>query len=473
MRLPTLGFGVTLLIGCLPDNPVVDGESDTAGDTDTGGETVDAGLLGCPSGESCTVVVVSQTIDDRLELFTAEGPTPSYRGAIDLDLKPNPSGDISGSNLDEPYGLAWDGAALHVLIGHFPTEEIGSLVSLPATGLANYDAGAWLSHDDWFLDGQVIGLGASLRGLDRTEPLAMLVHEPSGELLISTFANDLKLPEPMWTVPSELLLLDPANAAEPRVVDLGCAGAWSIVALDDVGVSFGLACDGDERVVIVQIAAGGDGESVACDAEIPFDDKRVRYLARDGLGGLLVAEQPQIISATEDARLWWYDGDCQMRGFTALDGPLSWNLRQLALLDGAAPRWLLARADGDERGVLIVAGDVAGGSLSMCGRLDALDDANAWTAAGGSAPLEPHALALTQDRRGLAVTTAPQSYDSAGPGYGSLWWTTLDYADEPCDAVALDPIELGASAPAVDPLLPQTWRRAPDVVEIIELGGTP
>ena len=37
------------------------------------------------------------------------------------------------------------------------------------------------------------------------------------------------------------------------------------------------------------------------------------------------------------------------------------------------------------------------------------------------------------------------------------------------DAIAVDPIELGASAPAVDPQVPKTWRRAPDVITLIEL----
>ncbi len=36
-------------------------------------------------------------------------------------------------------------------------------------------------------------------------------------------------------------------------------------------------------------------------------------------------------------------------------------------------------------------------------------------------------------------------------------------------SVAVDPIELTASAPAVDPQLPGTWRRAPDVITLIEL----
>jgi hypothetical protein len=92
-----------------------------------------------------------------------------------------------------------------------------------------------------------------------------------------------------------------------------------------------------------------------------------------------------------------------------------------------------------------------------------------WTAEGGSEPLRPHALALSSDGRGLAIAAAPADYANAEPGYASLWWTELDYADDPCDAEVLDPVELGASAPAVDTALPQTWRRAPDVITLIEL----
>lgn len=470
MRAVAIGLVALLLTACLPDNPITDdGETDESSTGETG-ELIDTGLLGCASGSSCTIVAVSQTIDDRVELFSAEGPGPVYRGALDLDLKPNPSGDISGEFLDEPYGLAWDGASLHVLVGHYPSRDVGSLLSFPAAGLADVEAGAWVEHDAWFSNGEATGLGVTLRNLERTEPLSLLVH--GRDLLIAVFANDLMVPDAMWQQPSELLIVDPSNAAAaPEVVDPGCNGAWSIVALDDATSSVALACDGDERVAVLDIDQSG--ASPRCVGEIPFADKRVRYLAPDGLGGVLVGEQPPIVSANEDARLWWFDGDCQLRGFTTLDGDLSWSLRDLELLDAASPRWLLARADGDERGVLVLAGDPQAGSVTMCGRLDALDQAGAWTAVGGDQPLAPHALALTADRRGLAIAASPADYDNAGPGWGSVWWTSLDYADEPCDAVAIDPVELGAAAPAVDPTVPQTWRRAPDELIIIELGATP
>ncbi|NVB43673.1 hypothetical protein G6O69_38045, partial [Pseudenhygromyxa sp. WMMC2535] len=84
---------------------------------------------------------------------------------------------------------------------------------------------------------------------------------------------------------------------------------------------------------------------------------------------MLLTEAPTIVSTTEDARLWWFDGGCGLRGFTTLEGASSWDLRQLVALpeervDSLAldgPRWLLARADGDARGVLVLAGDPEAG----------------------------------------------------------------------------------------------------------------
>lgn len=454
-----------LTTACLPDNPSLNDETgDTGESEDEGEERVEDGLLGCPSGESCTIVAVSQTIDDRVDLFTSAGAGPSYRGALELDLKQNPGGDISGENLDEPYGLAWDGHALHVLIGHYPTRELGSLLSFPAATLAAYAPGTTVASSDWFTGVTTTELGVGLQPLERTEPLSLLVHPSSGDLLIATFANDLTVPEAAWTSASELLVLQPGSS--PTTTEVGCAGAWSIVALDEDADAVALACDGDEAVAIVATSPLGS----RCVADIPFADKRVRYLAPDGLGGVVVGEHPTIVSANEDARIWWFDGDCELRGFSVLDGPTSWELRELISIPSVAdPRWLLARADGDERGVLILAGDLDQGTVAPCARIDALDQADAWTAAGGVSPLRPHALALTHDGSGLAVGVGPAAYDNAGPGYGSVWWVTLDDAEDACDRTAVDVVELSASAPAVDPMLPQTWRRAPDVIEIIEV----
>lgn len=477
MRLRTTWSSVLLLLAaaCLPENPILEEEGDGASETsETGGEVVETGLLGCPTDSECMIVAVSQTIDDRVELFTAAGPGPVYRGALDLDLKPNPGGDISGEYLDEPYGLAWDGASLHVLLGHFPSRAFGSLLSFPAAELADVEAGGTVPLADWFVGGQATGLGVRLTELGRTEPLSMLVHVQSGSLLIAVFANDLLLPDAMWQTPSELLALGPWSGdvqIEPRVAMPGCAGAWNVIALDEDADAVALACDGDERVAILDVTSESEGAvaSPRCVGEIPFSDKRVRYLAPDGLGGVVVGEQPPIVSASEDSRLWWFDGDCQVRGFSAFEAALSWQLRALERIPADSPRWLLAQAEGDQGNVVVLAGDESSGDITECGRLDGLASAGVWTADGGSEPLRPHALALSSDGRGLAIAAGPADYANAEPGYGSVWWTALDYADDPCDAVAMDLVELSAASPAVDTLVPKTWRRAPDVLTLIEL----
>ena len=461
------------LVACLPDNPSLDGET---GDEDSGDETgepearVETGLLGCPVGEACTIVAVSQTIDDRVDLFTASGPGPAYRGAVDVDLVPNPNGDISGDYLDEPYGLGWDGSALYVLVGHYPTRALGSLLRIPAASLADYADGAHVATSEWFAGGTSTSKGVSLTPLARTEPLSLTVQPSTGAVWIATFANDLTLPDVAWTEPSELLRIADPRAlgpeTEPEASELGCAGAWAMVAVDDDAETLAVACDGDERVVLIDT----DSAAPRCAADIPFADKRVRYLAPDGLGGVVVGEAPPIVSASEDARIWWFDGDCQQRGFSVLDGVTSWELRDMVLVPGAAgPRWLLARADGDARGVVILSGDPEAGTVEPCGRIDALDDAGAWTAVGGTAPLRPHGLALGSDGLGLAVGAGPASYDNAGPGYGSVWWVELEPGEDACTREVAEVTELGAAAPAVDPNLPATWRRAPDVLTLIEV----
>ncbi|NVB38805.1 hypothetical protein G6O69_13270 [Pseudenhygromyxa sp. WMMC2535] len=477
-----------LVAGCLPENPDLDDTSTSASDSegeseDDGVEAVTEGLLGCPAGERCTLVAVSQTLDDRVELYTAAGPGATYRGAFDLDFKPNLQGDNSGERLDEPYGLAWDGERLHVLLGHYPTRELSSLLSLPAAELAAFGDASWIDADDL--------ASFEITGLEVTEALS-ITPDPAGggALLVGVFANDLTVPEAAWTEPSQVLRVRPGEA--PQATDIGCAGAWSMVEIAEDRLA--LACDGDEAMVIVDLNGGGGGggdggesggggesESLptpACVGDVPFSSKRVRFLAPDQLGGVLLTEAPTIVSTTEDARLWWFDGGCGLRGFTTLEGASSWDLRQLVALpeervDSLAldgPRWLLARADGDARGVLVLAGDPEAGSVEVCGRLDALDAAGAWTPEGGAELLEPHALALDAAGSGLAIGVGPANADVAGPGYGEVWWVELGEGD-PCEGGdSLEPVKLSAAAPAVDPAAPQTWRRAPHVVEIIEVG---
>ena len=461
------------LAACLPDNPSLDegtAESGESGDTGETGGTIAEGLFGCPAGERCTLVIVSQTIDDRVEVYSAAGPGPRYRGAIDVDLKPNPGGNIAGSNLDEPYGLAFVGQTLNLLLGHYPAREQGSLVSFPATSLSAWGNGELIPTSAWFEAGATTN-EVTMVPLERLEPLSLLAR--GDRLHVGVFANDLFVPEALWTNPSELLELVPTPDGSPTIEStaLGCAGAWSFAVLDEVGDRVAFACDGDEQMVLFAAESPGGKLVPECSGDIPFSSKRVRYLAADGGGGALVAEQPAIVSNTESSRLWWFAADCALRGFTELEGATSWDLRQLAALPSdVGPRWLLARADTDERGVLVLAGDPSSGSVSVCGRLDALDDEGAWLAAGGAEPLQPHALAVDSEGRNVAIGVGPASYSDAAPGWGTVLWVELDDADDPCDASVSSWTELSASAPGVDAMVPQTWRRAPDIVIIAELG---
>lgn len=442
-------------------------------------ERVETGLLGCPRAESCVLVAVAQTVDERVEVFAARPSSdeagPGYRGALDLDLQPSPEGDVD-INLDEPRAVAWDGEELHLLVSHYPSAAVGSLLSMPAAGLADLAPGELLARARWFEQGASTGaLGERLVSLGYLEVHGLLAHPGSDSLLMSVFANDLLLPPLEWQSPSVLLDLQPptkGGEASVRVSELGCVGALDIVDLDEAGDAVALVCDGDERVVVLdtRALASGGAPSVRCSAGSGFSLKQVRQLAPDGLGGVVMVETPLTVSGTEVSRLWWFDGACELREDTELMGGLSWVINAIARVPGPEPRWLLGRGIGAERGLITLAGDVESGSIEPCGRVEGLDDAGAWTDVEGS-ELVPRAIALTEAGDGLAVSTGPQFFADAEAGYGSLWWMELEPGVDLCTDpnAASDPLELGASAPAVDPADPQTWRRAPDTIELIEL----
>lgn len=469
------------------------GCGDSAGE---GGDEagVASGLLGCSEdGAECTVVVVSQILDDRVEFYGARGPGSGYRGALDVDLKPNPGGDIVGDRLDEPYGLAWDGQRLHVLLSHYPEVEAGSLLSVHAEALAEvgpgepFDVGAALGLTSPDADPERV----RLTELDRVEPLSLATHpsdDALGEvLLVGVFANSLFVPESVWVNPSALLTVstldfgDPAEPVQIESTPVGCAGAWTMAALSEERVA--LACDGDEALAILDVTEARTGAAAAphCSTALGFSGKRVRYLAPDGLGGVLVAESPIVASDVEQSRLWWYDGDCQLRGFTTFDDGERWPLGELRALPSelaAGPRWLMIRRDHEQRGVYALRGDPGAGSVEVCGQVSALDAASAWAPAAAdpeAQTLEPRALALRTDGSAFALSTAPRDTLSDAAGFGGLWWVELDPSTgAPADPCSLDlgaaaVTDLGASAPSTDPELPQTWRRAPDVLTIVEL----
>src|SRR5574338_380515 len=124
-----------LLSGCFPDPLPVDTDSDTGASSTTANTTeptggAEDGLFACAS-PPCTVLLVSQTLDDRIDVFDV-GDAPYLRGRIGTDLKPDPTGaQTMGNLLDEPYGLVLDDTHLWAAIGHYPDTASGSLVGYP------------------------------------------------------------------------------------------------------------------------------------------------------------------------------------------------------------------------------------------------------------------------------------------------------------------------------------------------------
>jgi len=492
-----LSLGLAVVAGCPSDDTPSGGTiadttaadttaaDTTADETTTNSETGDTepapteGLFACPAGESCTFVVVAQAFDDRVEIFAPRGPGPVYRGAIDLDLKPNPMGDNSGDFLDEPFGMTVDSAGLSVLVGHYPQRDSGTMLVFPHELLAAQAPGMTVPQSAFF-DGA--GFLAPVRAIDLAaeEAIFMLTH-PSGRQLVGVFANDLFTLETEWTNPGELLVVDPVSGEVGRrslaSVGMGsCAGAWNLVALDDAMDTVALACDGDDGAAVLDVSGIGQG-SVAdaaaaidgCIADIPFPDNRVRQLAPDGLGGLLLAEN--VPTGTLDpGRLWRFeglDGACEQLGAPGVIPGDLWEVRQIVPLpSNVGARWLMATGMlSPGRGVHVVRDGETGAEI--CARVDALDAS--WAATDGS-DIHPYAMAIDRAGTGLAIGAGPAMPADAEPGYGRVLWVELG-AGDPCEASpVISVIDLAEEAPAVSPDDPSTWRRAPNVVVIKEYG---
>ncbi|HEY8375035.1 MAG TPA: hypothetical protein VIK91_01045, partial [Nannocystis sp.] len=189
------GLLALLLCGCLKGH--LDGtESDTG--TGTGGSTTmteptggpEDGLLSC-AAPPCTVLLVSQTLDDRIDVYDVSG-APYLRGRIGTDLKPDPTGaQTMGNLLDEPYGLALGSAHLWAAIGHYPDTDRGSLVAYPRTAFGGLAPGAVFTEDMYFGSG-TFSAGVIALPLERQEAIFLLPH-PSGRLLVGVFANNLQV----------------------------------------------------------------------------------------------------------------------------------------------------------------------------------------------------------------------------------------------------------------------------------------
>lgn len=483
--------GWLALGGCLADNPPLETDSGSAGTgDDSGGPPIsEGGLLGCPAGQTCTALLVSQTLDDRLDLFFPEGPSPIYRGSVDLDLKPNAAGDNTEGRLDEPFGVALDGDFLTVLTGHFPDRTAGSSLAIPLSLLETLEPGTGLPVDRYFAAGR-FSEGVVQRPLEQLEPIVLTPHR-SGRLLGGVFANDLLFsPEIMWTEPGSLLVMDPDDPGGAvgvrRLDDLdggSCNAPFSVVPLDDERV--GIACDGNEAVAIMDISGlgGGTPEQDAdgitgrlCDLPAAAE-RRVRYLAPDGAGGLVVADSATTLTP-DNATVWHLDEACNVVGFATLEaGGAIWRLGEIVALpeaDGTVNRWLLASGVG-HRGVYVLHSP-DGAALELCPAPLEIPDAT-WDSPAGGNPLDPFALALAADGAGIAVTAVPFSPPAAGPDYGKVLWGSLERnGDDPCNLdLSLTDLTDGSEgrAPAVNPNDPSTWRRAPSVAVVQSVAGPP
>ncbi len=472
-------LALVVAAACLPDNPLPE---DTAGGSEpttsdpvvttgvtTGGAA--AGLFGCPD-DKCTLVLVSQTLDDRIDVFDVSGATPSLRGRIALDFKPDPSGLQTSGLLDEPYSLALTENDLLVAIGHYPASDAGSLLRFPRATFAELEPGDVFGTDQYFQSGVFTG-GVEALTHGRQEGIFLLPH-PSGRVLIGVFANNLQTTQ--WTTPSELLIADPTDlAAGVASVDLGalpkpCVGAWELQALDPAVSKVAVACDGSESVAVLSLPADFGTAPLAeaakgvtgCGLTLGGAGQSTQFVSGDGAGGFL-AVQSQLAAPP---RLWHVLANCSPSGVPNGPVPEALNqvriLRQPVLLRPSAaekpPLWLVAAGPTDN-GVVIVQG---GASPTMCGALTGLDVL--------AAENSPWALALDGDRTHLAIGAGPASNPQLSSGRAQVLWATLDTSGlDNCQLHANQAVDLNAGMFSASD--PATWMRAPNVVVVAELGG--
>lgn len=460
--------------GCLADNP--DGSEGSA--TDGSSEATEAtaavevdNMLGCPAGESCWIVLVAQSLDDRVEVFGGlAGETPSYRGGIDLDLKP---GTEQGP-LDEPFGMVLSETGLHVITGHYPSIERGAMVSFPRAFFNDRDAA--LIPDISFFMGGAFTEGVVETRFEETEPIFALSRPVSGKLLVSVFANDLFAGEESWTSPGKLAVIDAANPSDFALATLtgleggDCLGASQLILLGDERTA-AVACDGNEAIAFLDL---GDLSASTADAaagitgtlcDLPFsENRRVRYLAPDGGGGVLVGVGPTPTNATASQLFNVTPAACDFSPFPV--GTTDAQLGELVRFGDS--HWLLARgafAPDGERGIQII-----NGSGAICNTLPGLEDA--WETEGDT--LSPYALAVAPDGEHLAVGAGPSFGTGEDAIYGKLLWATLSGVEDPCtmSANVMDLTDGSAGrAPAPLPADPSTWRRGPNVVVVAQVEG--
>ena len=470
--LPRPCLGLALLAACLPENPAAT-ESASGSSDGSGGEPTTAGasmgLFACDAAP-CTLVVVSQTLDDRIDVHEVSSQTSRLRGRIGLDLKPDPSGQqITGNLLDEPYGLVVTPTDLYVAIGHYPDTDRGSLLRFPRTTFDALAPGATFGADQYYAGGKFsAGVEALLH--EREEGIFYLPH-PSGRLLIGVFANSLKSTD--FSTPSEVLVVDPGDLKVDAIgsFDLGsidppCRGGWRLEALDPQVDNVAVACDGSESIAILHLPqnlgattpSAAAAAITACGLNLGgVGQWTTQFVVADGTGGLL-AFQSQL-SATPHA--WHVSGAGAPLGVPAMDvAPAVAQVRLLreAVRLPGADVWLIA-AGPPSSGVVIVRG---GGTPELCGMvagLELIDDGNA-----------PFALAVDAAGTHLAIGAGPPANPELSEGRGQVLWATLDTSKSAmCEIAASSVLDLNAGL--FQQASPETWVRAPNVILVSEIAG--
>jgi hypothetical protein len=418
-------------------------------------------------------VLVSQTLDDRVDIYDAD--TRGLRGRIDLDLKRDSTGKQLGVLLDEPYDLALTPTDLLVTLGHYPDTDRGSLLRFPRGDFADLAPGDTFAASRYFntaslvFDGNVQPLTHA-----RLEGIFLLPH-PSGRVLIGVFANDLTSTAENWMTPSEVLVFDPEDldVAALGSFDLGgldvpCVGGWRLEPLNADVSKIGVACDGSKSIAVLTLpddfataspadaAAGitGCGNSLLGGASTI-----TQFISADGGGGLLAVQSDLI----QSPRLTSFRDDCTLVAYSKsppdelADVKI---LRQPVLARPASegdPIWLIA--SGLPATIVVARG---GGIPELCGRIDlgaVIDPVNA-----------PWALALNGAGDHLAIGAGPLNEPQQGLGTGQVLWGALDRAGlDTCEPALTDVVDLNQDLFVASD--PATWVRAPNVVLVAELGG--
>jgi hypothetical protein len=463
-----------LAAACLPDSLDTDtAVTEVATDpTDTGTPTggLATGLFACDS-PPCTLILVSQTLDDRVDIW--DGDTNQLRGRIDLDLKPDETGKQLGVLLDEPYDLALTDKDLLITLGHYPDTDRGSLLRFPRSEFADLEPGATYTADRYFNTASLVFNGAVEPLTHSREEGIFLLPHPSGRMILGVFANNLLGTPDTWMTPSELLVFDPADLSVDNLgsfdlgtLDVPCIGGWRLEPLDAAVSKIGLACDGSQSVAILTLPddfASATPEAAAAGitgcgyALLP--STYTQFVSADGVGGLL-AVQSQL---DKSPRFTHVDEQCAPTAISmSPPGELAdiKLLRQPVLARSAsegAPIWLVAsNVPGD---IVVVRG---GAAPALCGRLGGLDKLDPKNV--------PWALALNRAGDHLAIGAGPLSDPQGKDGSGQVLWGALDRAAlDTCSPTLTDVVDLNADLFSLSD--PSTWIRAPNVIVIAEIGG--